>query len=198
MVDQLEDAATSGLRAWHYRYHIGTLMHMYNCLIVLGYLNKSAIPVMEDLCNIFESNVFLGYKPRRKLWSCFQVWCGARLRPLGGMCHNKQRHNHNEFRNWALASVDDRYRGATNAARSFDIKKLSLLASLKQGLQTDSDGILLALYSESKSEKDVSSSTRLFSRPRFTNMLPRPPRKTSGKPAKYTAPKVPLPATLLL
>jgi hypothetical protein len=51
------------------RYYLGLILHVYNTLLQCGFVKKEDMPVLEDLCELFNNEVFVGCRnaPKRKL-----------------------------------------------------------------------------------------------------------------------------------
>ena len=131
MLANICKASDCGLKSWHHGYFVGTVLHMYHCLVKLEVLAPEEYPLLDGLCKQLLDTVFLGELPARNLWGCYQRWMGKRIRFHGrrndaGRCSEAG----DGSKKWDMRCVQDCSQGGDNVKRKFDPKKASLIFSL--------------------------------------------------------------------
>lgn len=142
MVDNLARASDFGAKAWHHAYYVGTTLHIYHTLLKLEVINPTDFPLIEKLCNIFESAVFLGHRPTRNFLSCYQRWSGGCVSFPKGRCSGMHSHSHTGGmgKKWSLKYVKDVSQGGNHPNRGFHPSKISLFSLLvKRNFSLDDD-----------------------------------------------------------
>ena len=80
MSNLLSNAQVVGLLYLGYQGIFASFLHAYNMMVAIGVLEK--IEIVEDLCELFLQQVFMGLRPRRKFSSKLFRFSGAKLTHL--------------------------------------------------------------------------------------------------------------------
>ena len=153
MTRMLASTSALGANTWHRGSFVGTVLYMYQCLILLKILEPTSFPILEYICNTFEDTVFRGQRPRFNLCSCYNLWLGSKLSfPKKRNSGHYDMHDHGKSdnihsgRKWTLRAVDDDSRGAEDFKRSFSPAKVSLFSLLVDRKFVIDDDVLAWLY----------------------------------------------------
>jgi hypothetical protein len=153
MLVQLCSASDLGAKTWHHAYTVGTVLYMYHCLILLEVMTPDQVPLFENLCNLFEDSVFLGQRPNRNLFSCYERWSGGSLDFKQGQC--KAIYNHHSpygarEKKWKMKFEKDVSQGGDHPIRGFSPMKISLFSYLDyQGFHLNDDVLAWVYCSKS-------------------------------------------------
>lgn len=155
IIENLVLASRYGFKAWHHGYYVGLIFHTYNALVQTGFLTAEELPVLEDLCNAFDNEVFLGCRKAAKPYTAYKRWTGGHLKFVG---HN--RHSAAGNRNWDMCITADPSKGGDKAARAFALGKISLFALLTNNKDLLDLDVVERVILEREGDK-VSSVSRL-------------------------------------
>lgn len=159
MTEHLSNASDAGAKAWHHGYIMGTLLYIYHCLILLEVITPDQVPVLEHLCHLFEGSVFLGQRPRRNLFSCYERWSGGSIDFSKGHCKALDNHDHprgSRDKKWSLKIKRDFSKGGNHPIRGFNPAKISLFSLLAETNYVLDDNVLAWIYC-SKTLRKVSN-----------------------------------------
>lgn len=123
-------ASDVGAKTWHHAYTVGTVLYIYHCLILLEVITRDQVPLFEHLCDLFEDSVFLGQRPSRNLFSCYERWSGGSLDFKQGQCKAIYNHHGAREKKWKMKFVKDVSQGGDHPIRGFDPRKISLFSYL--------------------------------------------------------------------
>lgn len=157
MARTLTNASLLGSQVWHYGYYVGTVLHIYHSLIALKSMSPDEIPLFENLCNIFERQLFLARRPSRNISSCYQRWVGSVIKFPKGRCHSLHSHIESSAsgsdKKWKMKYIQDKSHGGDNQLRYYDPAKLSLFYILMTENYMMYDKILACAYCSKNCEK---------------------------------------------
>lgn len=157
MARTLMKASFLGSQVWHYGYYVGTVLHMYHSLVALGFLNPDEIPLFENLCNIFERQLFLDKRPYRNISSCYQRWVGSVIEFPKERCHSMHSHadgsTSNGDKKWKMKHIRDKSQGGDNPLRNYNPCKVSLFSFLETEKYIMHDKVLAWVYCSKNCEK---------------------------------------------
>ena len=77
ILEMLDALFYYGLRLFSYRNYLGSILHVYN--ILKQFANAESIPLLENLCILFEDILFPGGRPARNFQACYVRYMGGRL-----------------------------------------------------------------------------------------------------------------------
>ncbi len=149
VAEHLSRASDMGAKSWHHAYYVGTALYVYHCLILLEVMTPDQVPVLEHLCQLFEDSVFLGCRPSRNLFSCYERWSGGSLDFTKGQCntlHSHQNPRGSREKKWNLKIEKDISQGGDHPIRGFDPTKISLFSLLAAGNFVLDDDVLAWVY----------------------------------------------------
>lgn len=157
MARTLTKASFLGSQVWHYGYYVGTVLHMYHSLITLDFMSRDEIPLLENLCNIFERQLFLDKRPCRNISSCYQRWVGSVIEFPKERCQSMHSHADNlvggRDKKWKMKHIRDKSQGGDNPLRNYNPCKVSLFSLLETEKYAMHDNILVWAYCSRHSEK---------------------------------------------
>lgn len=150
MARTLAKASFLGSQIWHYGYYVGTVLHMYHSLITLKFMTPDEVPLFENLCNIFERQLFLDKRPSRNISSCYQRWVGSVIEFPKERCHSMHSHADSSMggndKKWKMKHIRDQSQGGDNPNRSYNPCKVSLFSLLETEKFAIHDKILACAY----------------------------------------------------
>ena len=149
MAEHLSNAAEAGAKAWHHGYIVGTTLYTYHCLVLLEVITPDQVPLFERLCHLFEDSVFLGQRPSRNLFSCYERWSGGSIDFTKGHCSAIDNHRHpRSFRDkkWSMRFKRDFSKGGNHPIRAFNPTKVSLFSLLAGSNYMIDDNVLAWVY----------------------------------------------------
>lgn len=78
ILEMLDALFYYGLRVFSYRNYLGSVLHVYN--VLRQFTGVESIPLLENLCTLFEDILFPGGRPSRNFKVCYVRYMGGRLR----------------------------------------------------------------------------------------------------------------------
>lgn len=152
-VSQLVQVSECGSMLWHFGYFVGTVLHVYNALVQSKLLTPTQLPALEALCDIYKDSLFLGKRPTHNVYSRWQRWTGAKIKPTS---HREQIDANTTDRKWHLCAVHDSSHGGNTWSRSFSPKKVSLFTMLASGKSVLDDEVTTCIYLSRQKSRNVS------------------------------------------
>jgi hypothetical protein len=77
MVEILHASIDTGVRLFHSRGTVAAVLHVYNALRQLKSIDQ--ISLLDELCEVFRDEIFLGSLPKENFNSCFRRFLGGSL-----------------------------------------------------------------------------------------------------------------------
>jgi hypothetical protein len=77
MVEILHASIDTGVRLFHSRGTVAAVLHVYNALRQLKSIDQ--ISLLDELCEVFRDEIFLGSLPKENFSSCFRRFLGGSL-----------------------------------------------------------------------------------------------------------------------
>lgn len=134
ILEMLDLCQYYGMRLFHYRHYIGSVLHSYNVLQQLAGIDE--IPLLEWLCDHYQGTFFPGGRPSSSFRACWTRYIGARLR------FKKGHRSSNSRDSWCMAIPAHAAQKAAGLGISRDPKDdkgESLLFKIKQQQYVISD-----------------------------------------------------------
>ena len=120
-----------GLRLFHYRNYVGSILHMYN--VLRQFTGIVAIPLLDQLCVTFDHVLFPGGRPNRNFKACYMRYLGGRLRfHSSTSAHKSGCHSFIIPPHAARAAAGFGTHKEANKDPKFDYRRLSLLVHMKE------------------------------------------------------------------
>lgn len=130
LLEMLDALFYYGLRLFHYRSYVASVMHVYN--ILLQFTDMSRIPLLDHVATSFDALLFPGGRPKRSFRICYTRYMGGRLRFHTHNAHRSGCHSIAIPAHTARTTAGFGSRNDITSDPRFDTRKVSLLYHVKE------------------------------------------------------------------